>query len=119
MACLRNNRQQNKFRETGIGMRTVLLRRPPAVPVRQDVCGAGQPVFDPLGVCGHRLRVEPEELALDVDPGLAIPFELGADGAVVQVLWWSRVLQLSEYPVQSGLPRIGWPGGVGAWLRRL
>jgi hypothetical protein len=66
-------------------MRTVLLRRPPAVPVRQDIRRAGQPVFDPLGVRGHRLWVETQQPALHVDPGLAIPFELGADGAVVQV----------------------------------
>src|SRR5664279_5395740 len=53
--------------QTGIGMRAVLLRRPPAVPVRQDVRGAGQPVLDPLGVRGHRLRVEPEQPALHVE----------------------------------------------------
>src|SRR5664279_2337266 len=83
------------------------------------VGGAGQSVFDPLSVRGRRLRVEAEQLSLHADPGLAVAFELGPDGGVVQLLWWSRVLQLSEYPVQSGLPRIGWPGGVGAWLRRL
>ena len=59
--------------------------RAAAVPVGQGVGCSGEAVFDPLGVGGDRVRVEAEQAALDVDPGLAVPFELGADGGVVQM----------------------------------
>ena len=74
-----------RARQAGVGVRAVLLRWPAAVPVRQGVGCSGQPVFDPFGVRGDRLRVEAEEVAFDVDSGLAVAFKLGADRGVVHV----------------------------------
>jgi len=68
-----------------VGVWAVLLGRPAAVPVWQGVGCSGQLVFDPLGVGGHRLRVEAEEPAFDVDSGLAVAFKLGPDRRVVHV----------------------------------
>ena len=65
--------------QTRVGVRAVLLRGAAAVPVGQGVGCSGEPVFDPLGVRGDRGRVEAEPAALDVDSGLAVPLELGAD----------------------------------------
>ena len=66
-------------------MRTVLLRWVAAVAVGQRVGRSREAVFDPLGVGGDRGRVEAEAAAFDVDAGLAVAFELGADGGIVHV----------------------------------
>ena len=63
----------------------MLLRWPSAVAVGQGVGRPGQVVFDPFGIGGERVGIETEEPAVDVDAGLAIPFELGSQRGVMQV----------------------------------
>jgi hypothetical protein len=69
--------------QAGVGVRAVLLRRPPAVAVGQAVLDSGQVVLDPFGRGGGRIRVVADDLPGDVDPLPLVAVEFLADGGVV------------------------------------
>ncbi len=68
--------------QAGVGVRAVLLGRPPAVAVGEAVADAGEVVLDPLGIGGERVGVVVEVLAGGVDPLRAVTLEGVADGVV-------------------------------------
>src|SRR5665213_844845 len=62
--------------ETGVGVGTLLARRPAAVAIGQTVSRTTQIVLEPLGVGRDGLGVKAEETSLHVDPTLTVALHL-------------------------------------------
>lgn len=71
--------------QAGVGMRAVLLGRPPAVAVRQAVADAGEVVLHPLGIGGEGVGVVVEVVAGGVDALSAVALEGFPDRVVVDL----------------------------------
>ena len=71
--------------ETGVGVRAVLLGRPPALAVGQAVSHSREVVFGPLGIRGDGVGVTGNGAPSGVDPLGAVALERVAHGVVVDL----------------------------------